>query len=254
VSNEPIAFSIIIPTYNSEKTIRETLRSITEQTFRAYEVIIMDGLSRDATLSIVGEFAAEDPRIRVISEKDGGIYDAMNKGMVLARGEWVYFSGSDDYIVGADVLGRVNEEVKRHPKTDMFYGNVIWGYTNNVYAGKFTFQKLLADNICHQSIFIRRTILLEFGPFNTAFTCLADWDLNLKLFKAHRKIRYMNMVIAYYHIGGTSYGSESDPFRDVLKEERASHNGKLSTRVGLFVDARIAMIRRIGRRVLKGKI
>ncbi len=252
--NEPIVFSIIIPTYNSEKTIRETLRSITEQTFRAYEVIIMDGLSGDATLSIVGEFAANDPRIRVNSEKDGGIYDAMNKGVALARGEWVYFSGSDDYLVAVDVLARVNEEVKRYPKTEMFYGNVIWGYTNTVYAGRFTFQKLLADNICHQSIFIKRTIQLEFGPFNTAFTCLADWDLNLKLFKARRKIRYMNMVIAYYHIGGTSYGSESDPFREVLKKEGAIYNGKFSTRIGLFVDAGMTAVRTLGRRVLKGKI
>jgi len=254
VSYEPIVFSIIIPTYNSEKTIRETLKSITEQTFGAYEVIIMDGLSSDATLSIVGEFAAKYRGIRIISEKDGGIYDAMNKGVALAQGEWVYFSGSDDYMVGGDVLARVNEEVKRHPKTEMFYGNVIWGYTNTVYAGKFNFQKLLADNICHQGIFTKRTVLLEFGPFNTAFTCLADWDLNLKLFKGRRRIRYMNMVIAYYHIGGASYGSESDPFREVLQREKANYNGKLSTRIGFFVDAGLAAVRRIGRRILKGKI
>ena len=88
--------SIIIPTYNVESTIGTVLESITAQTFRGYEVVIVDGVSKDGTAEIVARYAAGNPAIRWVQEKDKGIYDAMNKGVGLARGEWLYFLGADD--------------------------------------------------------------------------------------------------------------------------------------------------------------
>ncbi|MDR2410857.1 MAG: glycosyltransferase, partial [Bacteroidales bacterium] len=83
--------SIIIPTYNSSKTINRCLDSILCQSYSNYEILVMDGLSSDNTLELVKAY--NDRRIQIYSGKDNGIYDAMNKGIALAKGEWLYFSG-----------------------------------------------------------------------------------------------------------------------------------------------------------------
>lgn len=226
-------FSIIIPTYNSGKDIVKCLLSVTSQKFQGYEVIIQDGLSSDNTLESVGGIQNLNPRIpiNVFAEKDTGVYDAMNKAVHRARGKWIYFLGSDDYLLHENILGQVHEYLSSHENAKMVYGNVIWGYTNEVYAGKFNFEKLLAQNICHQAIFLRKDVLLQYGLFNPAFRCWADWDLNLKLFKSHLPIRYIDITIAYFNIGGTSSNYQQDPFSEVLQSEKIKYSRKISTRI-----------------------
>ena len=93
-----IKISIIIATFNSAKTLRVALNSVMLQTFQDWECIVVDGLSKDNTLEIVKEFEAKDVRFHHISEADKGIYDAFNKGWKLAKGEWIYYLGSDDQV------------------------------------------------------------------------------------------------------------------------------------------------------------
>ena len=88
--------TIIIPTYNCEKTIGDALDSILGQSIKEVEVLIVDGLSTDRTLEIVAQYQTKHANIVLHSEKDEGIYDAMNKGIGLAKGDWLYFMGSDD--------------------------------------------------------------------------------------------------------------------------------------------------------------
>src|SRR5688572_23331397 len=95
-------FSIIIPTLNSEAHIRRSLESVLHQSFPNFEILIVDGLSVDQTLSIVQQ--ENDARITTYSEKDHGIYDAMNKGITLAKGKWLYFLGSDDVLYDNNVF------------------------------------------------------------------------------------------------------------------------------------------------------
>src|ERR1700722_16529958 len=99
--------SIIIPTYNSQNTILTALQSIVKQSFDDFEIIIVDGLSNDDTVTIVKNF--QDDRIKIISELDNGIYDAMNKGIDRAKGDWLYFLGSDDRLYNDTVLEDVNK-------------------------------------------------------------------------------------------------------------------------------------------------
>ena len=88
--------SIIIATYNSEKTLRRALDSVLNQTYQDWECIVVDGASKDNTIEIVKEYVSKDTRFRYVSEPDHGIYDAFNKGWKMAKGEWVMYLGSDD--------------------------------------------------------------------------------------------------------------------------------------------------------------
>lgn len=194
--------SIIIPTYNSEGSIEKCLQSVKNQLYSNFEIIIIDGLSTDRTMSIIADFVKNDPRIRCISEKDQGIYDAMNKGIKMAKGEWLYFLGSDDKLMPNSLDNIFSRNLS---KVDVIYSNVLNESYGGVYAGEFDFEKLLNINICHQSIFFRKSIFERTGTFNLKYKALADWDHNMKWF-LNDKINklYVDDVIAIYSDGGFS--------------------------------------------------
>lgn len=199
--NSPL-ISIIIPTYNSGKTLSITIDSIIQQTFRNYEILIIDGASTDSTIEKAQKY--NDNRIRVFSEPDSGIYDAMNKGITLANGEWLYFLGSDDYFYNYEVLSSISEFLN-NKKLDVFYGNVIFRNSGNKYDGVFTAFKLIEQNISHQAIFARKEVYKKLGYFDTKYNVVADWHFNLRWF-GNRKIKhkYIENTIAYYVEGGYS--------------------------------------------------
>lgn len=198
-------FSIIIPTYNSEKTLSNCLESILSQSFINYEVLIIDGVSTDSTLSIVKSY--QDSRLKITSEPDTGIYDAMNKGVKLAKGEWLYFLGSDDLLYSNSILNEIYR-ILFGSKCKIVYGNVVvigdagWAVDKAIYDGKFQLSKLLSKNICHQAIFYQAKILKKVS-YNTKYKLCADYDLNLYLWSRY-KFQYITNIVAYFHGGNTS--------------------------------------------------
>lgn len=207
--NSPF-FSIIIPTYNSDQTISAALYSILQQDYPNFEILIMDGCSKDNTLQIVKEY--HDPRINIISEPDKGIYDAMNKGVALANGEWIYFLGSDDQLYSNDVLGKVATACKEG--RDIIYGNVFSPLFKGLYDGVFDFDKILNKNICHQALFIRKLVFATIGTFNLKYRAHADWDHNMRwIFSPDLKHHFINEIIANYAAGGFSSSFIDIPFK-----------------------------------------
>ncbi|MDQ6608516.1 MAG: glycosyltransferase [Bacteroidota bacterium] len=202
-------FSIIIPTLNSGATISKALASIQAQSFLDYEVIVIDGVSDDDTASIVKTYAQANPRIKWVSEKDEGIYFAMNKGIQLALGKWIFFLGSDDYLFSSDVLATVHENIVQNRNVEMVYGNVwlsepMSPYIDTcLYGAKYTGEKLLRRNICHQCIFYQRKLFKRFGLYKTNYVIFGDWDFNLRIFNKIKSL-YIDKVIAFYNIGGLS--------------------------------------------------
>ncbi|MBT5420060.1 MAG: glycosyltransferase [Candidatus Cloacimonetes bacterium] len=187
--------SIIIPTFNASETLSEALNSIINQSFRDFEVLIMDGRSTDNTIEISKSY--NDARIRIFSEKDNGIYDAMNKGIRLSKSEWLYFLGSDDRLANTDTLKDVNKYLSKD--YELVYGNVYWGDTNKIYDGSFDLEKLVKQkNICHQAMFYNKNLFDIIGEYNTKYEILADYDFNIRCFLNNRKILYIDIVIAYY--------------------------------------------------------
>jgi glycosyltransferase involved in cell wall biosynthesis len=206
--------TIIIPTYNCEKTIGSALDSILGQTIKEVEILIIDGLSTDRTLEIVAQYQINHSNIVVHSEKDEGIYDAMNKGIGLAKGDWLYFMGSDDTLYENETLKKVINFINKFNPT-VIYGNVKivgntgWAKDGAIYDGKFDTLQLLNKNISHQAIFYNTKFIKGVGIFNKDYTVCSDWDFNLRCW-AKTEFYFYDIVIANFFSGGLSTnGSDS---------------------------------------------
>lgn len=192
--------SIIIPTYNSASVLPKALDSIVGQTFTDWEVLVMDGVSTDDTLKVAQSY--NDSRIRVYSESDKGIYDAMNKGIKKAQGEWLYFLGSDDWLLAPNVLSILfSMDIDQY---DVVYGEVEAYQLDSMHKGEWSMSSI-EFNRCHQAIFYKKNIFKKLGYYDLAYPIWADYDLNLKwFFSSKLKNKYIPLDIAHYSEGGLS--------------------------------------------------
>ena len=211
-------FSIIIPTYNSAQTLSATLESIICQTEKDFEIVIVDADSTDATLKMIEEYNGKYNNIKWTSERDKGIYDAMNKGAASAAGEWLLFLGSDDTLYDCHVLNDVYNTISKNT-VDILYGNIIingetgWGYDKQVYDKEFTLSKLLQKNIAHQAIFYSRKVFQKVGAYNLKYKICADYDFNLRVASRY-KMYYLDRIITTFNAGGISTNRKDLPFEN----------------------------------------
>lgn len=213
--------SIITTTYNSEKTIRDTLASVAAQDYPHIEHIIVDGLSKDNTLAIAREF----PHVsRIISEKDSGIYDAMNKGIIAATGEIIGCLNSDDFYESTSVITKVVAQMMAD-ESNALYGDLVYvrpDHTTKVtrtwIAGKFRPGKFLFGWMPpHPTFFVRREVYQQFGLFNTTLRSAADYELMLRfLYKARVSVSYLPQILVRMRAGGMSNAS----FRNRINANR----------------------------------
>jgi glycosyltransferase involved in cell wall biosynthesis len=222
-------FSIIIPTYNSVRTLQNALDSIYSQSFVDYEILIIDGLSEDGTIERIRENARRGLHTRFISEKDQGVYDAFNKGLRMVSGEWIYFLGSDDRLHHPSVLKIVFDKLQEQ-HCDLLYGNILFANRSKPYDGPFTVEKLLDRNISHQAIFYNKRVYEQLGGFNTRYKIMADWEFNLKcFFRPGFKEVFLELIIADFATEGISRQMDVLFLREVLIPEilrRMSSPGK----------------------------
>ncbi len=207
-----IKFSIIIPAFNSALTLQRCLDSIISQDYSNIDLCIIDGGSTDDTLPIISDYQLRHSCIRYVSEKDQGIYDAMNKGIALAKGDWLYFMGSDDTLYNNNVLPAVAEKI-RQSNAEVVYGSVMmrgdnkWNLNNIIFDGEYNFEKFIERNICHQAIFYKRDLVQKVGYFNLKYVTNADFDFNLRCF-ARAHFTYIDLIIANFFVGGQSSVTE----------------------------------------------
>lgn len=217
-----LQLSIIIPTYNSEKTIAETLESIVEQDVRSIECLIIDGNSSDKTIDIVKTYVDKHCFIKYISEPDKGIYDAMNKGIALAKGNYLYFMGSDDVFYSKNILHNLFL-LDCFNTTDLIYGNVLFKYNQMKVGEEKTYLKLIKnlENICHQSIFYSRHIFEKLGNYNLNYPIYADFNMNIRCFRDDFiSKKYIDTVICIFNEKGISHFQRSkDRYITALHEE-----------------------------------
>ncbi len=227
--------SIIIPTFNSASTIRETLESILKQTFKNVEILVLDNVSEDSTCKIVDEYIDEYPQIKLHSEKDRGVYDAMNKGIQLSKGDFLYFMGSDDVFYANDTLDLIF--TKENLSYDIIYGNVEFKKSKKIYSGESSLSKLMESqiSICHQAIFYSKRTFNIIGNYNLKYFIHADYDFNIRCFKNEElKIKYINIIIAIFNEAGLSgVNSNADGFHTELTEFNLSQNYNI---IGLFEE------------------
>lgn len=204
--------SIITATYNSAATVADTLRSVAAQDHPEVEHVVVDGLSTDETLQIVGSF----PHVATCrSEKDQGIYDAMNKGISLATGDIVGILNSDDFYADPQVLSRVAAAF-RDPEVQAVYGDLVYvhpGQTTKVTrywkAGSYRISSFRYGWMPpHPAFFVRRSVYDQLGVFNTGLRSAADYELMLRILYKHRlKAAYIPNVLVRMREGGMSNAS-----------------------------------------------
>ncbi|RYE13813.1 MAG: glycosyltransferase [Sphingobacteriaceae bacterium] len=190
--------SIIIPSFQSAAYIGSLLESIGRQTYTDYEVLIMDGGSSDKTAEIVASFFSLP--VTFHHAPDQGVYDAMNKGIKKAQGQWLYFIGCDDKLYTDNTLSDIAELLAGN-HFDIVYGDVLLTSNRSRYAGEFDLDRLLFEkNICHQAIFYRKTVFDKVGFYNLRYKIWGDWELNIRCFRhTELVIKHVNTIIAYYN-------------------------------------------------------
>ncbi len=199
--NKPL-ISVIIVVYNGGDTIRQAMDSVLQQTYKNIELVIIDGESKDKTVQIIKDYA--DKICYFISEKDKGIYDAMNKGIAAAKGEWVLFLGADD----AFYTNSVVQEIFENPNlwnSDLLYGDVEFTSNKRRYGTQKNYRQLIEQNICHQAIFYKRKLFQIAGNYNTRYSILADYEMNLRIFRQPEyRTKYLSLVVTAFNDKGTS--------------------------------------------------
>lgn len=226
--NSPL-ITIIIPCFNAQNFLERNLNSIVEQSFPNKEVIIVDGGSTDHSHMIAKNFISKFNFIRWYSEKDKGVYDAMNKGINLAKGDWIYFLGADDVFYHDNVLAEVFS--KQIPtKTGLIYGNVEFLYSKMIYNGAFDLKRILfGGNICHQAIFYRKSVFQKLGLFDLECKIYADHDFNIRCFiNKQFHIQFIDAIIACYNErdGLSALDKHDSVFRDKQMQYIKAFNRK----------------------------
>lgn len=201
--------SIITATYNSAATIRDTLESVKAQTYPNIEHVIVDGLSKDNTMEIVKEY---DSVSKVVSEKDNGIYDAMNKGIAMATGDIIAILNSDDFYASNEVIEKVVHTLQT-TNAETVYGDLKFVDPVNTkkvvrtwIAGEFDRKSFLFGWMPpHPSFFVKSELYKKFGNFDTSFKTSADYELMLRfLYRNNVSTHYINEVFVYMRTGGQS--------------------------------------------------
>jgi len=199
-SYEPL-FSVIIPAYNSASTISQSIQSVLSQSFTGYEILMIDGDSTDVTLALAESFNSD--KIRILSEKDRGVYDAMNKGIKLAKGQWLYFLGSDDTLYDHSILEKISRLILQHPKSRIIFGDVFTSDNTIEHFTNYGFTELLDRCICHQSIFYHHSLFTD-RQYSLQYQIASDWDFNMQVFTRQNHPLYTPQLIARYNLEGLS--------------------------------------------------
>lgn len=206
-----MVISVITVCYNADKTLSDTIKSVLIQDYPNIEYIIIDGASTDNTLEIVksyqDEFNAKGYTYKWISEKDQGIYDAMNKGIHSATGEWILFMNADDSFCRKDALSLL---MLKNPcnSADVIYGNeYVYNGRGSIFLNKRNSDMTLIKKtlpFCHQSSLTRAELYKKY-EYDTQYKIVADYDFFLKLYYQDAKFQYVNVDVAKYDSTGTSY-------------------------------------------------
>lgn len=207
--NKP-KISIVTINFNDATGLEKTISSVVHQSYNDFEYIIVDGGSTDGSVKVIEE---NQQKISYwVSEPDNGIYNAMNKGIVKANGEYILFLNSGDYLVNNEVLENAAKELVSN--IDFVVGNLEYTTDNNslcirVHPEKLTFTYLVTKTISHPSTFIKKEMFEEFGMYNEALKIVSDWEFFFKCLGLNgATYKSIDVTVTHFDMFGVSSSNE----------------------------------------------
>jgi glycosyltransferase involved in cell wall biosynthesis len=206
-----ITISLITVCFNAAKTIRDTLDSIAQQTHPHIEYIVIDGGSTDGTQDIIRSHPVKIAKF--ISEPDKGLYDAMNKGLALATGDFIGFLHADDVFADARVIQNIAAHAASDPKASLIAGDVEFVHEDDTSkvvrrykASSFTPRKLARGMMPpHPGCYVSRSAHEAVGPYDTSYRLSADFDYFVRLIHVNKSpVHYLNETLVKFRTGGAS--------------------------------------------------
>jgi glycosyltransferase involved in cell wall biosynthesis len=219
--------TIITVCCNSSKTIEDTIQSVINQTYDNIEYIIVDGLSTDNTLDIVNKY--KDKIAKVVSEKDAGLYDAINKGISLATGNIIANLNSDDFYIDnnviADVVAKMETEKSDTLYADLYYvdavdtNKVTRNWVSGAYKKGMFYKGWMPP---HPTFFVLKSVYDNYGKFNLELKSAADYEIMLRFIHKHEcSISYLPRVVVRMRVGGVSNISLINRLKANREDKRA---------------------------------
>ena len=233
--------SLITVTYNSCKTLKTTLESVLNQLHTDYEYIIVDGASKDNTVTLIKEY---EPRfknkIKWISEPDKGLYDAMNKGIQMATGDVIGILNSDDFFTSNHILREVSETFEKNESLDAVYGDIHFVNPDNLqksvryYSSKIFRRGLMRLGFmpAHPSFYMRKVCFEKYGNYKTDYKIAADFEFLLRvIFKNKIRTQYIPIDMVTMRTGGASTSGLKSHMRIMKEHLRAFRENGIYTNV-----------------------
>ncbi len=209
MDNQQLNYSIIVVTYNNADGLLRTLKSIRQLDYAQREVIVIDGGSQDRSLDVIAD--NQDIISTSVSERDNGIYNAMNKGIKLVHGDYVVFMNAGDVFANADILSLVSRY-----EGDIILGGDLYGGQQRMPKATMTLYDLLSIGICHQAVYYRKEVLQKYG-FDESYKLIADLKSVVEpVVKDRATVTVVPEVLAICEGGGLS----KQRWRDTLTENR----------------------------------
>lgn len=223
-----IKISIITVCKNAEPHIKTCLESIINQTYTNYEYIIIDGKSEDGTINIINQYSTHINKL--ISEPDDGLYQAMNKGVKLATGDFIYFLNSDDYLCDTEVLKDVVAILTAQPEADFLYGNMQLRNTSGQISihvppspQELQTEMIFSCAIPHPTSFFKADLFTKLGMFDESYQISGDYEWFTRLLKNNNlKLVYSDRLISSYYCGGISGINLRLAYQEVFKAQNSS--------------------------------
>ncbi len=221
--------SIITVSFNSSLTIKDTFESVLNQTYKDIEYIVVDGNSIDNTISIIKEYEPLfEGRMKWISEPDKGLYDAMNKGFQLAKGDIIGIINSDDLFCDKDAIKNVVEEFINKRDIDAVYADLYYVSQDNTDKIKRKWKSGIQKTFntgwhpAHPTLYVKRVIYEKYGYFDLTYKLAADFELMLRFFDKFKiKASYLQKSLVKMRLGGTTNKNLNNIFKQNIECIRA---------------------------------
>lgn len=215
--------SIVTVTYNSARYLEDTLRSVSDQTWSGIEYIVVDGGSTDGSIDIIKRYEARIDKW--ISEPDEGISDAMNKGIALASGEFIYFLHSDDYLESSTAIEQACAQLE--PGRDIFLFSIYLDKNGEKTLRRprgFSWWTNFKTGVYHQSVICRKSLFDEIGGFDTGLRIAMDYDFFLRAYRHGARTRTADIALATMRLVGISSRTDWPSLSERFREERMIHS------------------------------